>query len=324
MQKALEDFHQHKEVIINLGVRDDLDIPKFHSLQHYLENIKNFGTTDNYNTEMFERFHIDFCKEAWYASNGRNEKPQMIAWLTRREKVSSFQSYLKMSMEDEEEEFVHSRFGDQRLLLTKRPHQARRHILDVIQDHNCQGFKKDLISYLNSQLSDPHSRGRLRHMDLPFSHIDIYHGFKFCLDSLGNDNDFDQEETDTVKAKPSLGGKPARFDTVVVMDTSDCETTGLKGKFQDPLAYVEWYAPLKPAAEDYHEMYLVKKCLSNADGFTPGQVISLSSIRQTCQLIPNFGRTALPIEWTSDSVLDRCDTFFLNCFTSKYAYQTLW
>ncbi|KAG1760237.1 hypothetical protein EDD22DRAFT_980691 [Suillus occidentalis] len=199
MQKALEDFHQHKEVIINLGVRDNLDIPKFHSLQHYLENIKNFGTTDNYNTEMFERFHIDFCKEAWYASNGRNEKPQMIAWLTRRKKVSSFQSYLKMSMEDEEEEFAHSIFGDQRLLLTKSPHQARRHILDVIQDHNCQGFKKDLISYLNSQLSDPHSRGRLRHMDLPFSHIDIYHGFKFCLDSLGNDNDFDQEETDTVQ-----------------------------------------------------------------------------------------------------------------------------
>ncbi|KAG2134040.1 uncharacterized protein EDB93DRAFT_1242739 [Suillus bovinus] len=145
MQKALEDFHQHKEVIINLGVREDLDIPKFHSLQHYLENIKNFGTTDNYNIEMFER----------------NEKPQMIAWLTRREKVSSFQSYLKMSMEDEEEEFAHSMFGDQRLLLTKRPHQARCHILNVIQDHNCQGFKKDLISYLNSQLPDPHSRGQL-------------------------------------------------------------------------------------------------------------------------------------------------------------------
>jgi hypothetical protein len=68
-------------------------------------------------------------------------------------------------------------------------------------------------------------------MDLPFSHIDIYYGFKFCLNSLGNNNDFDQEETDTVKAKPSLGGKSACFDTVVVMDTSDCETTSLKGKF---------------------------------------------------------------------------------------------
>lgn len=39
MQQALQDFHLHKEVIINLGIRDDLDIPKFHSLQHYLENI---------------------------------------------------------------------------------------------------------------------------------------------------------------------------------------------------------------------------------------------------------------------------------------------
>ena len=236
MHKALQDFHQHKNVILNLGIRDNLDIPKFHSLQHYLENIRNFGTTDNYNTEMFERFHIDFCKEGWNASNKRNEKPQMIAWLTRREKVSSFQSYLKMSMEDEEEEFAHSRFRDQRHLLPKRPHQLGRHIMDIMQDHHCPGFKKDLVSYLNSQLPNPHSRAQIRSMDLPFSHIDIYHGFKFCLDSLGNDVDFDHEETDTVKAKPAIAGKPARFDTVVVMDSSDCESTGLKGELD--LVYI--------------------------------------------------------------------------------------
>lgn len=134
MQQALQDFHLHKEVIINLGIRDDLDIPKFHSLQHYLENIWNFGTTDNYNTEMFERFHIDFCKEGWYTSNGRHERPQMISWLTRREKIVSFQSYLKMSMNDEEEEFAHSRFRDHRVILTKRPHQLHHNILDIMKD----------------------------------------------------------------------------------------------------------------------------------------------------------------------------------------------
>ncbi|KAG2039342.1 hypothetical protein BDR03DRAFT_860207 [Suillus americanus] len=32
MQQAIKDFHHHKEVIINLGIRDDLNIPKFHSL----------------------------------------------------------------------------------------------------------------------------------------------------------------------------------------------------------------------------------------------------------------------------------------------------
>jgi hypothetical protein len=180
---------------------------------------------------MFERFHIDFCKEGWYASNGRNERPQMISWLTRREKVASFQSYLKMSMEDEEEEFSHSRFRDHRVILTKRPHRLHQNILDVMQNHSCKGFKKDLITYLNSQLAHSHSRGQLRNMDLPFSHIDIYHGFKFCLESLGNDVDFDQlEEADFVKAQPPISHKAGRFDTVVVMDDPDCESTGLTGE----------------------------------------------------------------------------------------------
>ncbi|KAG1787961.1 uncharacterized protein HD556DRAFT_1245932 [Suillus plorans] len=189
--------------------------------------------------------------------------------------------------------------------------------------------------------------GQLRYMNLPFSHIDIYHGFKFCLDSLGNDVDFDQmEEADIVKAQPPISQKAGCFDTVVVMVDSDCECTGLKGTrigrlkvifrlpqqvygsvqpawTKDPLAYVEWYAPLKPAAEDYYELYTVKKPLLSLDGSLPGRVISLSSIRQTCQLVPNFGRT-VPIDWTSDNVLDKCDSFLLNCFTSKYAYQTLW
>jgi hypothetical protein len=93
---------------------------------------------------------------------------------------------------------------------------------------------------------------------------------------------------------------------------------------KDPLAYVEWYTPLKSAAEDYHEMYTVKKPLLSSDGSLPGKVIPLSCIRQTCQLVPNFGTTTIPIDWTSDNVLDKCDTFLLNCFTSKYAYQTLW
>ncbi|KAG2033426.1 hypothetical protein BDR03DRAFT_935633 [Suillus americanus] len=218
MQQALKDFYHHKEVIINLGIRDDLDIPQFHSLQHYLENIRNFGMTDNYNTEMFERFHIDFYKEGWYVSNGRNEKPQMIAWLTRREKVASLQSYLQMTMEDEDEEFSHSRFQDQCIILPKRPHQIHSHIADIMLDHSCNGFKKDLIFYLNTQVDQPYSRAQLQDIDLPLSHIDIYHGFKFCLDSL-----------DTVKAKPPMGGKAGCFDTVVITDGSNCESTGLQG-----------------------------------------------------------------------------------------------
>jgi hypothetical protein len=92
MQDALNLFHPNKEVLINLEVRDHLNIPKLHSLQHYINSIHLFRTMVNYNTEMFERFHIDFCKEGWYASNGRDEKPQMITWLSRREKWQLFRA----------------------------------------------------------------------------------------------------------------------------------------------------------------------------------------------------------------------------------------
>ncbi|KAG1816439.1 uncharacterized protein BJ212DRAFT_1480886 [Suillus subaureus] len=136
-----------------------------------------------------------------------------------------------MSMEDEEDKFAHSRFRDHRVILTKHPHQLHQNIFNIMENHACKGFKKDLTTYLNTQLAHSHSHGQLRDMSLPFSHIDIYHGFKFCLDSLGNDIDFDQmEEADIVKAQPSISHKAACFDTVVVMDEPDCESTGLTGE----------------------------------------------------------------------------------------------
>ncbi|EGN91552.1 hypothetical protein SERLA73DRAFT_80339 [Serpula lacrymans var. lacrymans S7.3] len=44
---------------------------------HYVDTICWFGATNNYNTEMFEHFHIDMAKNAWRASNHRNERAQM-------------------------------------------------------------------------------------------------------------------------------------------------------------------------------------------------------------------------------------------------------
>ena len=69
MEHALTLFHDHKHILVVLGVRNHFNIPKFHSLLHYIDCIKMYGTTDNYNTEAFERLHIDLAKEGWRASN---------------------------------------------------------------------------------------------------------------------------------------------------------------------------------------------------------------------------------------------------------------
>jgi hypothetical protein len=54
LENALNLFHQHRDYFLQVGMRENFNIPKFHSLLHYVDSIKGFGTTNNYNTEMFE------------------------------------------------------------------------------------------------------------------------------------------------------------------------------------------------------------------------------------------------------------------------------
>ncbi|KAI0731511.1 hypothetical protein C8Q72DRAFT_757383, partial [Fomitopsis betulina] len=68
--------------------------PEMVEVQHYVRAIKSYGTTDNYNTESTERLHIDFAKEAYRATNHKDEFPQMTKWLERREKVMQHADYV--------------------------------------------------------------------------------------------------------------------------------------------------------------------------------------------------------------------------------------
>ncbi|KAF8493757.1 hypothetical protein F5888DRAFT_1636505 [Russula emetica] len=54
-----------------------------------------FGTTDNYNTEYTKQLHINFAKDAYRATNHRDEYPQMTLWLERHEKIQHHVKYLK-------------------------------------------------------------------------------------------------------------------------------------------------------------------------------------------------------------------------------------
>ena len=65
MQACLDTFHLHKEVFIELGIREDFNIPKFHAMQHYIDAIRSLGSADGYNTEFSERLHIDYAKEGY-------------------------------------------------------------------------------------------------------------------------------------------------------------------------------------------------------------------------------------------------------------------
>ncbi|KAI0055226.1 hypothetical protein BV25DRAFT_1921995 [Artomyces pyxidatus] len=225
MQNALDTFLEHRYVFQELGLRDDFNIPKFHSLLHYIDSIKRYGTTDNYNTEMFERFHIDFAKEGWRASNKRDERPQMAQWLSRQEKVASFSAYLDSQQPMQDVQVESSAKG---IRITKSPHQPHQLISSVEVMHDAAGLTRAIKEYINSLVD---RRENVARHNLPFSQIDIYHNFRFTRDEVGYDEALPSSRgnTEVVHCKPSNEKHVARFDTVVVYDNSDeAESTGLE------------------------------------------------------------------------------------------------
>ncbi|KAG2029433.1 hypothetical protein BDR03DRAFT_1018390 [Suillus americanus] len=192
---------------------------------HYAQAIQDFGTTDNYNTEMFERFHIDCAKEGWRASNFHDKVPQMVQWLARQEKVAMFESYLEHyeSLDDlqaEKEAGVEDVQGPKMgISISKRPSALNHPLASIQSKHHCPTFSHHLICYLNQFLNRSQGqaipRSQLHSTQLPFNNISVWHAFKFGRDTLGDDIDGSQK-LDAVKAKPRRGiDGMDRFDTIV-------------------------------------------------------------------------------------------------------------
>lgn len=89
------------------------------------------------------------------------------------------------------------------------------------------------------------------------------------------------------------------------------------------LAYVEWFSEFSDTPDPHHGMYKIKRSMINNNTKRLSSVIEVSSIRRSVHLFPQFGRLA-PREWTSDNVLDLCSTFYVNSFTDRHTYITLY
>lgn len=87
------------------------------------------------------------------------------------------------------------------------------------------------------------------------------------------------------------------------------------------LAYIEWYTPPNRKDADSN-MYIVSRSRL-ANGQPDSAVIELSSIVRCCQLCPRFG-AEVSRSWTSATVLDQCNHYYINNFVNHSTYQTIY
>ncbi|KAF9787519.1 hypothetical protein BJ322DRAFT_1003262 [Thelephora terrestris] len=348
LRQSLRDFHANKHIFVELGIREDFNLPKLHSLTHYVDSIELFRTTDNYNTEYTERLHIDLAKDAYRATNHRDEYAQMTVWLERKEKILRHQSYLEWRLRKNTTivPVLQPRMEFNGVLtLTKSPSKPAVDLDEIVTEYRAVFFHQALRRYLvvlnhsGPQLTRNQVERAILFMKLPFTSVAVYHKLKFTkpADSGRTKN----LTLDAIYVRPERQSKkgltiPARFDTALVNMGSGGDT-GVEGYrigqirviFSLPggeaqgspehLAYVEWFSDFT-APENDHGMHKLKR--SAQDGGSVASIVPVSSIRRSAHLFPKFGQ-AVPEDWTSENVLEKCSVFYLNQFSDRNMYFIL-
>ena len=240
LDAALDRFHANKSIFIDLGIRTNFNIPKLHSMIHYPPSMERIGTSDNTNTEYTERLHIDLAKDAYQATNRKDEYPQMTKWLERKEKIQDHTNFVAWQDNGSPDIDILSVPQMERALepvLARHP-SVKACTVDTIQNtYGAVIFRQALADFIVSWKSPGLSRVQAARasaaISFPFRCLPVWHKIKFwSQDPLLTK--FTSTMIDTVHVRPArinAGGRsvPGRFDTVLIGDGSGGDI-GLAGK----------------------------------------------------------------------------------------------
>ena len=231
LEECLARFHENKQVFIDLEIRESFNLPKLHSLIHYASSIQLFGTTDNYNTEQTERLHIDLAKDAYRATNRKDEYSQMTKWLERQEKVTQHAAFISRRQQGHQQisppqnHIGPPRPCPQKVKLAQTPKKGRIHFDVLANDYGAVDFQDALADFIAQHNHPGRSGAALRDLahdtHIPFTRVPVHHSIKFTKRS-----EFKQSEiADVVLVRPEQSDSrgriiPARFDTVLVQSST--------------------------------------------------------------------------------------------------------
>jgi hypothetical protein len=97
LESNWKSFHSSKWSAFG-HIRKHFNIPKIHSMWHYIPSIRSRGSAGQFSTETSERLHIDYAKLAYRASSRKAYVRQMTRWLRRQEAVEKFAAYLQWAV----------------------------------------------------------------------------------------------------------------------------------------------------------------------------------------------------------------------------------
>lgn len=87
-------------------------------------------------------------------------------------------------------------------------------------------------------------------------------------------------------------------------------------------AYVQWFLELKADKTETHGLYSVTRSVDEK-GEPLASIIPLNRVRRSVHLIPKFGSAPVRREWSKETCIEHCNTFYVNSFSDRHAYHTI-
>ncbi|KAI0262751.1 hypothetical protein BC834DRAFT_925131 [Gloeopeniophorella convolvens] len=356
LQASLDRYHLEKQVVIDLGIRKNFNVPKLHSMVHYPALILSHGSATGYNTESPERLHIDYAKKAYRASNKRGYVAQMARWLSRQEAVDLKSAYIQWrSLADAPGDQPGQQAGGESdhgpaalpphaclpprtLQMAVRSPFPRSTIRDLVDKHGAVDIVPALRAFLNYPAHAHTGNGPLEG-----SLFDLYKQLTFTQKSTrftdGRDYTF---HVRAVRGKPAEGlceANPGIFDTVLLIDP--ISDTGLRhvhgmdgclrpgrvralfvlppelGECPVPLAYVELFTPLRARDPDSGMLQVAR---SSQNRRRRAVVVRVDEFFLPCHLVPKSTSANWSPGWDETNVLDHAPYFLLNTYIDTHSF----
>lgn len=90
LEDALQQFHHHREIFRTSGIRaNGFNLPRQHSLNHYIKLIRAFGAPNGLCSSITESKHIKAVKEPWRRSSRFEALRQMLLTNQRLDKLAA-------------------------------------------------------------------------------------------------------------------------------------------------------------------------------------------------------------------------------------------
>ena len=241
LEDALEHFHNNKEIFVDLGIRDAFNIPKLHFASHYVDYIKLYGTLDNFNTKYTERLHIDLAKNAYAATNHKDEFTQMAVWLEQKEKIHRHRQYVDWRLDGSppppQVEWTPPGLDFNRTLkLTKYPIKQMVPFDILVAKYGATHFRTAVAHFIaltnEPNITRAQLERRLRGVHIPFNKLPVWHRIKFTQTDPSTSMVLTADSIHCYPGQRDSRGKliPGRFDTALINDGTG-EELGLDGTF---------------------------------------------------------------------------------------------